>query len=113
MSLEKFITKVLNVKADGIQKMTSIEEENGSLTLKLWLKPKNPQCPVCGGPAAIHGYYSRRLNHATFANRRCTIIYQERRYKCKICNLTFHEDNPFINTSEGLTYELSHLLYQN
>lgn len=25
MSLEKFITKVLNVKADGIQKMTSIE----------------------------------------------------------------------------------------
>ena len=33
MSLEKFITKVLNVKADGIQKMTSIEEENGSLTL--------------------------------------------------------------------------------
>ena len=34
MSLEKFITKVLNVKADGIQKMTSIEEENGSLTLK-------------------------------------------------------------------------------
>ena len=81
MSLEKFITKVLNVKADGIQKMTSIEEENGSLTLKLWLKPKNPQCPVCGGPAAIHGYYSRRLNHATFANRRCTIIYQERRYK--------------------------------
>ena len=105
MSLEKFITKVLNVKPDGIQKMTSIEEENGSLTLKLWLKPKNPQCPVCGGPAAIHGYYSRRLNHATFANRRCTIIYQERRYKCKICNLTFHEDNPFINTSEGLTYE--------
>lgn len=80
MSLEKFITKVLNVKADGIQKMTSIEEENGSLTLKLWLKPKNPQSPVCGGPAAIHGYYSRRLNHATFANRRCTIIYQERRY---------------------------------
>ena len=34
MSLEKFITKVLNVKADGIQKMTSIEEENGSLTLR-------------------------------------------------------------------------------
>ena len=81
MSLEKFITKVLNVKADGIQKMTSIEEENGSLTLKLWLNPKNPQCPVCGGPGTIHGYYSRRLNHATFANRRCTIIYQERRYK--------------------------------
>ena len=25
MSLEKFITKVLNVKAEGIQKMTSIE----------------------------------------------------------------------------------------
>lgn len=61
MSLEKFITKVLNVKAEGIQKMTSIEEENGSLTLKLWLKPKNPQCPACDGPAAIHGYYSHRL----------------------------------------------------
>lgn len=40
MSLEKFITKVLNVKADGIQKMTSIEEENGSLTLKALAQAK-------------------------------------------------------------------------
>jgi len=40
MSLEKFITKVLNVKADGIQKMTSIEEENGSLTFKALAQPK-------------------------------------------------------------------------
>ena len=40
MSLEKFITKVLNVKADGIQKMTSSEEENGSLTLKVLAQAK-------------------------------------------------------------------------
>jgi len=40
MSLEKFITKVLNVRADGIQKMTSIEEENGSPTLKALAQAK-------------------------------------------------------------------------
>ncbi|MBS5582992.1 MAG: hypothetical protein KHX20_10530 [Megasphaera sp.] len=42
MSLEKFITKVLNVKADGIQKMTSIEEENSSLTKALAQAKESP-----------------------------------------------------------------------
>lgn len=45
MSLEKFITKVLNVKADGIQKMTSIEEENGSLTLSFGSSQRIPSVP--------------------------------------------------------------------
>lgn len=45
MSLEKFITKVLNVKADGIQKMTSIEEENGSLTLNFGSSKRIPSVP--------------------------------------------------------------------
>ena len=56
MSLEKFITKVLNVKVDGIQKIASIEEENGSLAFKSFGSSKNPQCPGGGGPGAIHEY---------------------------------------------------------
>ena len=46
MSLEKFITKVLNVKADGIQKMTSIEEKKWQPGVKALAQAKRiPSVP--------------------------------------------------------------------
>lgn len=33
------------------------------------------------------------------------IIYSQRRYYCKTCEISFKENNPFINTKENITYE--------
>ncbi len=105
MSLEQFITKLLNLKESDLQELVSLEKSDESIEFKLKLKPKPIVCPLCGGTVKIHGYYPRKLTHSTFANRKCTILYQQRRYRCEPCELTFHEPNPFINSSECLTYE--------
>jgi transposase len=106
MSLEQFITKFLNVKATQIQKLTTVTcDDDGDIELKVRMVPKKEVCPLCGSPVVTHGYYARKLNHAVFSNRKCTIVYEQRRYRCKQCEYTFHESNPFINSSEGLTYE--------
>ena len=62
-------------------------------------------CPICKQPLTIHGYYDRKLTHSTLINRKCVIIYRQRRYYCKYCEQTFHENNPFINTSEHISLE--------
>ena len=105
MSLEQLITKLLNLKESDLQELVSLEKLDESIEFKLKLKPKSIVCPLCGETVKIHGYYPRKLTHSTFANRKCTILYLQRRYRCEACELTFHEPNPFINSSECLTYE--------
>lgn len=105
MSYEKFITNLLNVKLSDIQSVTSSTQKDGALLLKIRLSAKNPPCPVCCQPSKIHGYYKRRLTHATLSNRQCFIVYEQRRYICPECSTTFSELNPFIDTSERITYE--------
>ena len=53
----------------------------------------------------IHGYVIRNLKHTALVNRKCTIVYERRRYYCKNCKTTTLEDNPFINSKEHVTYE--------
>ncbi len=104
MSLEKFITDLLNIEMDKIESLTSVDEDN-SLSIKVKLKSSDVKCPLCNGDVKIHGYYNRKLIHSTLVNRKCVIIYSQRRYRCDNCEYTFHETNPFINTKENVTYE--------
>ncbi len=104
MSLEKFITDLLNIEMDKIDKLTSVDMDDG-LSIKIRLKSDGIKCPLCGGNVKIHGYYDRKLIHSTLVNRKCVITYSQRRYKCDNCDYTFHETNPFINTKENVTYE--------
>ena len=106
MSLEKFITDILNIKSESIEKIDSFSLPDDSVNIKIKLKPSDELvCPVCNAKGKIHGYYPRKLIHSTLANRKCTIIYSQRRYKCELCDFTYHENNPFINTKENITYE--------
>lgn len=68
MSLEQFITKLLNLKESDLQDLVSLEKPDESIEFKLKLKPKPTVCPLCGSVVKIHGYYSRKLTHSTFAN---------------------------------------------
>lgn len=104
MSLEKFITDLLNIEIDKIEKLASIDTGDG-VSIKIRLKSDNVKCPLCNGTVKIHGYYDRKLIHSTLVNRKCAIAYSQRRYKCDNCDYTFRETNPFINTKENVTYE--------
>ena len=106
MSIEKFITDILNIKLENVEKINSIPQSDSSIIVKVRLKPNpNTVCPICGHSVTIHGYSQRKLIHSTLVNRKCTIIYEQRRYYCKQCDFTFKEINPFINTTENVTFE--------
>lgn len=104
--LFNFITHILNVDKDMIDSLATETTDNGSIQLLIKLK-FNPidLCPVCNCKGIVHSYNSKSLIHSIFANRKCVIIYRQRRYKCKKCNLTFSEHNPFAKEHERLTYE--------
>lgn len=105
MSLEKCITSLLNVKLDDIETLDELDKADGSVDVLIKLKRKDLSCPLCNGECKVHGYYKRKLIHSTLVNRKCTIIYAQRRYKCQRCDYTFHEDNPFGHKKENVTYE--------
>ena len=105
MSLEQFITELLNVKQDEIQEIYHLKQSDGSLILKVRLKRSLLSCPYCRKKLNIHGYYTRKLLHSTFANRKCSIHYMQCRYKCETCEITIPEHNPFSNFRESITHE--------
>ena len=104
MSHEKFITDFLNIKPEYLQEIITLKQPDGSLHVKVRLKPQGTTCPYCHKSAKVHGFYSRKLTHSVFNDRKCIIFYDQRRYICKDCQCTFSEKNPFINNSQQLTY---------
>ena len=104
MSHEKFITDFLNIKSEYLQEIITLKQPDGSLHVKVRLKPQGTTCTYCHKPAKVHGFYSRKLTHSVFNDHKCLIFYDQRRYICKDCQCTFSEKNPFINNSQQLTY---------
>ena len=105
MSYEKFITDFLNIKPSELSKISTSTQSDGSIFVKIKLVQKVTSCPFCHNYIKVHDYYDRKLTHSTFSNKKCTIIYSQRRYRCPQCELTFREGNPFIDSSEHITYK--------
>ena len=102
----KFITNILNVDDKDIESLDCIDDSNGNLTLTIkLLRKESDVCPACDKPGRIHGYNTKKLNHSIFANRKCIIIFKQRRYKCVDCDLTFSESNPFAKRNGKITHE--------
>lgn len=104
--LNKFITNILNVDDKDIDSLDCIDDSNGNLTLTIkLLRKESDVCPACEKLGRIHGYNTKKLNHSIFANRKCIIIFKQRRYKCVDCDLTFSESNPFAKRNGKITHE--------
>ena len=68
----------------------------GQLLVEVTLVPTFPECPRCDGHGiVVYNYTPRVINHDVLTDRKCTLIYNARRYKCKDCHRTYGEDNPF------------------
>ncbi len=105
MSYTKFIINLLNVKPSDIYSTDVTAKKDGTVILKVRLVPKYELCSICKIPGKIHGYYKREIIHSTLANRSCLICYEQRRYICPECGISFTEQNPFINTKERVSIE--------
>ena len=105
MSVDQFISHILNINKNDILQLVSLPQPDDSLIIKLKLQAKRLPCPVCGRSPIVHGYTLKKLVHSTFSNRKCFIYYYQRRYKCISCELTYSEPNPFSKVGENLTHE--------
>lgn len=103
--MRQFITNMLNIQEDKIEELQTIAQSDGSIIINLKLKVTSKICPFCSGPIKIHGYYPRTLTHSTLVNRKCSIVYRQRRFRCPKCSYSFNELNPFTKANDGLTHE--------
>ena len=65
MSLEQFITDILNVKSDNIQEIYHLKQSDESLIIKVKLKRTLLSCPYCRKKSYLINYFSR-IKHDTF-----------------------------------------------
>lgn len=106
MSIDNFITTILNLNDSEIESIVNQSVDNEVLiNIKLKVKEKDLLCPYCHNKRIIHSYHKRIIKHAALNNRNCNIIYYQRRLKCKRCNSTSNESNPFSFSNENLSYE--------
>mgnify|MGYP002707721595 FL=1 len=103
--MRQFITNMLNIQEDKIEELQTIAQSDGSVIINLKLKVTSKICPFCSGPVKIHGYYPRTLTHSTLVNRKCSIVYRQRRFRCPKCSYSFNELNPFTKANDGITHE--------
>ena len=53
-------------------------------------------CPICSSNSIrIKDYCNQTTTHSILNGIACVIIYRSRRYKCKTCQRSFSEENPF------------------
>lgn len=89
------ITEFLNLKADEIEDIhcASLTDE---FLIELSLNKKIHTCPQClSCTDKVLNSYTRKINHGLFINRKCTILFKQKRYRCVFCKHTFNESSDF------------------
>lgn len=94
--MKNLIKSIFNIDERNIEKFESFDED-GVLCIAIRLKKYDePQfCPVCGFKLYSNGTKDKPINHKILTDRNCKLIYEARRYRCKKCNYSTFERNPF------------------
>lgn len=106
------IIEFLNLKEDCIESI-SCESLKDELIVFLSLSVRPHPCISCGVPTSkILSKYTRKINHGLFIDRKCTVIYSQKRYYCPVCNTSFNEDNSLVSKGQKKSLA-SHLQMMN
>ena len=93
--MENLIKVLFNVNSNDIDRINVVQND-GNLTVYIRLKRKESiYCPVCGKKLVGNGTKSKPINHKVLTDRNMKLIYKANRYRCKCCNYTEFEKNPF------------------
>lgn len=98
--------KLLNLEdADiDLSKSSVVKNDDNTLNCIIVLNKKQECCSVCGSlNYKINDYVCKRITHSISTHNPCSLIYKARRYKCKDCNNTFYEKNPFCQKDEKVS----------
>lgn len=97
--------KLLNLEDINIDLTKShVDKVNGNLECTIVLNNTIKCCKECGSiKIIIKDYYIKKITHSISTNQPCILKYKARRFRCKDCNKTFLEDNPFCQKDEKLS----------
>lgn len=103
------IIEFLNLKEEEIEDLSCTSTQTEML-VHLSLKLRLQTCPTCGQQTSkVLNKYLRKINHGLFINRKCTILYTQKRYRCSICQTSFNESCSLV--SKGMKKSISsHLM---
>ena len=97
--------KMFNLDEKNIQEFKVYDvpevDDNGKviryiLNIDIKLVDLRPRCSHCDSEdIVIKDYVLKKLKHATLVNKESIINYHARRYRCKFCQKTFYEHNPW------------------
>ena len=97
--------KLLNLEDINIDLTNShVDKVNGKLECTIVLNNTTTSCKECGSLSiVIKEYKIKKITHSISTNQPCILKYKARRFRCKDCNKTFFEDNPFCQKDEKLS----------
>ena len=97
--------KLLNLEDINIDLDKSyVDKVNGKLECTIVLNNTTTSCKECGSLSIIIKEYKiKKITHSISTNQPCILKYKARRFRCKDCNKTFLEDNPFCQKDEKLS----------
>lgn len=97
------ILELFNLDQSRIKEV-EYHNDNGSAVVDILLRADYPPCPGCGcKEPEIKEYILRRINHSLLTERKCTLYYHARRYRCPVCHRTYYENNPFCFGSQQIS----------
>ena len=86
---------MFNVSENELEVFSSKNDFYGNVEVIVKLKRKVLYCPRCGNKLVSNGNIVKPIRHKIFISRDLTIVYKANRYKCKLCNYSQMEKNPF------------------
>ncbi|MBR4471721.1 MAG: ISL3 family transposase [Erysipelotrichaceae bacterium] len=94
--MKNLIYNLFNIDEESIEKFESLNED-GDLLIRIRMKMDQREriCPVCQVRLCGNGVKDKVINHKILTDRNCTLIYEARRYRCKKCDYSEFERNPF------------------
>ena len=98
------IIKLLNLEKFNlhISKLDTVKNDN-VLFCYITLENNKDKCPLCNSEGIVKEYVKKKLTHSISNNNPCFIIYNARRFYCKICKHTYYEKNPFALKNNKLS----------
>ena len=98
------IIKLLNLEKFNMHiiKLDTVKNDN-ILFCYIALENNKDKCPVCNSEGTVKEYVKKKLTHPISNNNPCFIIYNARRFCCKICKHTYYEKNPFALKNNKLS----------
>ena len=92
--MNNLIMDMFNISMDDTDRFETVNDD-GFVSVTIRLKRKILYCPCCGTRMVSNGISTKKINHKVLNDRNMTIVYEANRYRCRKCNHSEYEKNPF------------------